>query len=59
MKEDDSDRILSREPEIIPSPGFVDTVMDSVRRQALVLPEAEVEVGQVDEAQKPRVEGRG
>jgi hypothetical protein len=35
MRQDDLDRILSKEQEIIPSSGFVNSVMDSVRREAL------------------------
>lgn len=35
MRQDDLDRILSEDQEIIPSPGFVNSVMDSVRREAL------------------------
>lgn len=38
MKHDELDRILSREPEILPSSGFVDSVMDSVRREAAAPP---------------------
>lgn len=34
MRQDDLDRILSKDQEIIPSPGFVNSVMDSVRREA-------------------------
>ena len=33
MKQDDLDRILSREQEIIPSSGFVMSVMNAVRRE--------------------------
>lgn len=36
MQQDDLDRILSKDPEIIPSSGFVACVMDSVRREALM-----------------------
>ena len=35
MRQDDLDRILSKEQEIIPSSGFVNSVMDSVRRESL------------------------
>jgi hypothetical protein len=35
MRQDQLDRILSRGQEIIPSPGFVNSVMDSIQRQAL------------------------
>ena len=35
MRQDDLDRILSKDQEIIPSSGFVNSVMDSVRREAL------------------------
>lgn len=35
MRQDELDRILSRVQEIIPSPGFVNSVMDSIRREAL------------------------
>ncbi|HXX15150.1 MAG TPA: hypothetical protein VEJ47_09640 [Candidatus Eremiobacteraceae bacterium] len=38
MTQDDLDRILSNEPQILASSGFVDAVMDSVRRQATVPP---------------------
>ncbi len=34
MRPDDLDRILSGEQEIIPSSGFVGSVMDAVRREA-------------------------
>jgi len=34
MRQDDLDHILSKEQEIIPSSGFVNSVMDSVRREA-------------------------
>lgn len=33
MRDDDLDRILSTEPEIVPSSGFVVSVMDAVRRE--------------------------
>jgi len=33
--EHDLDRILSKDQEILPSSGFVNSVMDSVRREAL------------------------
>src|SRR4051812_36200001 len=33
MRNDQLDRILSGEQEIIPSPGFADSVMDAVHRQ--------------------------
>jgi len=35
MREHDLDRILSKDQEIVPSSGFVNSVMDSVRREAL------------------------
>lgn len=35
MRQDDLDRTLSKDQEIIPSSGFVNSVMDSVRREAL------------------------
>lgn len=35
MRQDELDRILSRDQEVIPSPGFINSVMDSVRREAL------------------------
>ena len=35
MRQDDLDRMLSKEQQIIPSSGFVNSVMDSVRREAL------------------------
>lgn len=35
MRQDELDRILSRDQEIIPSRGFVNSVMDSIRREAL------------------------
>src|ERR1022692_2154220 len=38
MKHDDLDRILSGEQEIVPSLGFVASVMDAVRREALEPP---------------------
>jgi len=34
MRDDDLDRILSSQQEIIPSSGFVDAVMDAVRRES-------------------------
>jgi hypothetical protein len=37
MRDDDLDRILNRE-EILPSSGFVDSVMDAVRREAATPP---------------------
>lgn len=37
MQQDDLDRILSKDPEIIPSSGFVASVMDSVRSPGDVL----------------------
>jgi hypothetical protein len=33
MRDDDLDRILSKEQEILPSSGFVTSVMDAVRRE--------------------------
>jgi hypothetical protein len=38
MRYDDLDRMLSREDEIVPSSGFVASVMDSVRREAAMPP---------------------
>jgi len=38
MKQDEIDRILSREDEILPSSGFAVSVMDAVRREASVPP---------------------
>lgn len=38
MKHDELDRILSAEPQITPSSGFVDSVMDAVRREASAPP---------------------
>jgi len=38
MRNEDLDRILSTEQEIIPSSGFLAGVMDAVRRDAAVLP---------------------
>jgi hypothetical protein len=38
MTQDDLDRILSKEPEIIPSSGFAVSVMDAVRREAAAPP---------------------
>lgn len=35
MRQDELDRILWRDQEVIPSPGFINSVMDSVRREAL------------------------
>lgn len=35
MRQDELDRILSRDQEVIPSPGFINSVMDSVQREAL------------------------
>ena len=37
MRDDDLDRILNRE-EILPSSGFVDSVMDAVRQEAATPP---------------------
>jgi hypothetical protein len=37
MREEEFDRILSKKQEIIPSPGFVVSVMDAVRREAAAL----------------------
>jgi len=34
MRDDDLDRILSSQQEIIPSSGFVDAVMDAVRHES-------------------------
>jgi len=33
MRDDDLDRILSKEQEIIPSSGFVSSVMDAIQRE--------------------------
>jgi hypothetical protein len=38
MKNDEIDRILSREDEILPSSGFAVSVMDAVRREAAAPP---------------------
>ena len=38
MTHDDIDRILSREEELLPSSGFVPSVMDAVRREAALPP---------------------
>ena len=38
MKQDELDRILSEETEMVPSSGFVSGVMDAVRREASVPP---------------------
>ena len=38
MRHDDLDRILSKEQEIIPSSGFIGSVMDAVRREAAAPP---------------------
>ena len=38
MRWDDIDRILSEQEDIIPSSGFVASVMDSVRHEALTPP---------------------
>jgi len=38
MKDNELDRILSKEPEIVPSSGFVAAVMDTVRREAATPP---------------------
>jgi hypothetical protein len=38
VRQDDLDRILSEEEEIIPSSGFTASVMDSVRREAAAPP---------------------
>jgi len=38
MKDDDIDRILSREEDIVPSSGFAGSVMDAVRSQASTPP---------------------
>ena len=38
MRQDDLDRMLSREEDIVPSSGFVSGVMDAVRREASTLP---------------------
>jgi hypothetical protein len=38
MREEELDRILSKEREIVPSSGFVVSVMDAVRREAAAPP---------------------
>ena len=38
MRNDDLDRLLSREQEILPSSGFVLSVMDAVQREAAAPP---------------------
>ena len=38
MRDDDIDRILSKEQEIIPSSGFVGSVMDAIQREATAPP---------------------
>jgi uncharacterized membrane protein len=38
MTDDDLDRILSRDDSILPSSGFVSSVMDAVRREAAAPP---------------------
>lgn len=38
MKDDDIDRILSKEQEIIPSSGFLGSVMDAMQREATAPP---------------------
>jgi hypothetical protein len=38
MRHDDLDRILSKEQEILPSSGFIDSVMDAVRCEAAAPP---------------------
>ena len=38
MKDDEMDRILSRQDEILPSSGFTASVMDAVRREAAAPP---------------------
>lgn len=38
MKKEELDRILSKEQEIVPSSGFVVSVMDAVRREAVAPP---------------------
>lgn len=38
MKDDDIDRILSKEQEIIPSSGFLGSVMDALQREATAPP---------------------
>jgi hypothetical protein len=38
MNPDELDRVLSREPEIVPSPGFSSSVMAAVRTEAAALP---------------------
>jgi len=38
MRHEDLDYVLSREQEIIPSSGFVDSVMDAVRRETSAPP---------------------
>lgn len=38
MRDNDLDRFLSREDDIVPSSGFVSVVMDAVRREAATPP---------------------
>jgi uncharacterized membrane protein len=38
MTDDDLDHILSRDDDIVPSSGFVSSVMDAVRREAATPP---------------------
>jgi hypothetical protein len=38
MRDDDLDRILSRDDDIVPSSSFVTSVMDAVRREAAAPP---------------------
>jgi len=38
MKDEELDRILSREDDLIPSSGFVSSVMDAVRRESVTPP---------------------
>lgn len=38
MRDDDLDRILSRDDDIVPSSGFVSSVMDAVRGEAATPP---------------------
>jgi hypothetical protein len=38
MRDDEMDRILSRDEQIAPSSGFVSSVMDAVRREAATPP---------------------
>ena len=38
IRQEDFDRLLSSEEQIVPSPGFADAVMQAVRREAAVPP---------------------